>query len=221
MAAWSWTEGACWPRTSAPSSPRSRRAASACGRAWPSRTGRGEAPTRSRPPPIPTGIPDPSGRAHRELLEGVTARGRQAAAHREGPGDLAHVDVPLRVHRQAMGRDEAARRHRVGRAQAREQLAGFVEDAGPSVTRHRDGPVALGGLPLVPPELGHIGAALPVEHDVSGPLGVRPFGEVFPVRVEDLDTIVLAIADEDAPVGGGRDAVGEVELAGPLAGHTP
>ena len=52
-------------------------------------------------------------------------------------------------------------------------------------------------------------------------LRVGPLGEVLAVRAEDLDAVVLAVADEDAPVRGDGDAVRQVELAGAAARHAP
>ena len=81
--------------------------------------------------------------------------------------------------------------------------------------------MALRRLALVPPQLGDVGAALRVEHQVGRPLRVGPLGEVLAVRAEDLDAVVLAVADEDAPVRGDGDAVRQVELAGTGARDAP
>src|SRR5262249_39738357 len=48
--------------------------------------------------------------ARGKLLEGMTIRGRQAAAHREGPRPLGDVYVSPRVHGDAVGRGKAPRR---------------------------------------------------------------------------------------------------------------
>ena len=110
----------------------------------------------------------------------------------------------------------------LGRAPAGEEPAVPVEHADAPVEGIGDGAaLARGGVALVPPELGDVGAALIVEHQVGGALGVGPLREVLAVGAEDLDAVVLPVADEDAPVRGGRDAVGQVELAGPGAGHAP
>src|SRR5215813_3397711 len=101
------------------------------------------------------------------------------------------------------------------------KLPGAVVDAHPPEARLADRPVALRGLPLVPPQFGDVGAALGIEHDVGRPLGVRPLAQVLAVRAEDLDAVALAVAHEDAPVRRGADAVGEIELARPRAGHAP
>src|SRR5437867_1642646 len=158
-------------------------------------------------------------RLRRELLERMSTR--QPAADREGVGDLAHVDVAPRIHRDAVGRGEAAGSRGVGRSPARQQAAVLVEDADAAEARFGDRPVALRRLALVPPQLGDVGAALWVEHDVGGPLRVGPLAQVLAVRAIDLDPVVLPIADEDPSVGGRGDAVGQVELAGALAGHAP
>ena len=127
----------------------------------------------------------------------------------------------LRVHRDAVRRREAAGRGLIGRAPAGEETAVAVEHADPPVPRLGDGAVALRGLALVPPQLRDVGAPLRIEHEVRRPLGVGPLREVLAVGAEDLDAIVLPVADEDAPVRGGRDPVRQDELAGPLAGHAP
>src|SRR5262249_31387439 len=116
---------------------------------------------------------------------------------------------------------EAARRRRVGTTPAGQDVPVPIVDAHATVLRGLRRPVPPGNLPGVPPELGDISAALAVEHDVGRALGVPPFGEVLAVGAEDLDPIVLPVADEDAPVGGGGDAVRQVELAGSDAGDTP
>src|SRR5882724_7673402 len=157
----------------------------------------------------------------RELLEGVAALADMPAAHGERPRYLAHVDGPARVHRQAMRRREAAGRARVGAAPPGEDATILVIDADPAVPRVLDGPVALRSLALVPPQLRDIGSALRVEDEVGWPLGVGPLAEVLAVRAEDLDAVVLAVADEDAPVRGDGDAVRQVELAGAGARDTP
>src|SRR5262249_18096197 len=158
-------------------------------------------------------------RLESELLERVGSR--QAATDRERVGDLAHVDVASRIHRDAMWRGETPGRGGVGCPPARQQPAVLVEDADAAVARLGDRPVPLRRLTLVPPELGDVGAALRIEHDVGGPLRVGPLAQILTVRAEDLNAIVLPIADEDPAVGGRGDAVGQVELPGTLAGHTP
>ena len=64
----------------------------------------------------------------------------------------------------------------------------------------------------VPPQLGHISAALRIEHQVRGALGVRPLAEVLAVGTEDLDAVALAVAHEDAPIGGARNAMRQIKL---------
>src|SRR5215510_8514657 len=143
------------------------------------------------------------------------------AAHREGPGHLAHVDGALRIDGQAVRRREAARRAGIRAAPARQDLAVPVVDADPAVAGLGDGSMAPGDGARVPPQLGDEGATLLVEDDVGGPLGVRPIAEVLAIGAEDLDAIVLPVADEDAPVGGHGNAVGEIELARSASGGTP
>ena len=60
-----------------------------------------------------------------------------------------------------------------------------------------------------------------LDEDVLRPLHVGPLGEVLAGRAEDLDAVVLAIRDEDPPVGVDPGAVREVELAGTVPGLTP
>src|SRR4029077_18583379 len=111
-----------------------------------------------------------------------------------------HVDVTPRVDSQAVRRREAAGRFGHGSAPARENPTVTIEDADPAVPRFFHRPQALRGLARVPPQLGDVGPALRVEHEVSRPLGVRPLAEILAVRAEDLDAVVLAVANEDAAV---------------------
>src|SRR5882724_3990597 len=119
------------------------------------------------------------------------------------------------------GRREASRRLGVGRAPPGEDPAVLVEDADPAVLGLERRSVALRYLALVPPELRHVGTSLLVEDEVGRPLGIGPLVEILAVRAEDLDAIVLAIADEDAPVRGQGNAVRQEELAGTSARSTP
>src|SRR5712692_11541359 len=73
----------------------------------------------------------------------------------------------------------------------------------------------------MPPELRDEGAAFRVEDEVGRALDVRPLAEILALGAEDLDAIVLAVADEDPAVGGHGDAVGEIELAGPGSRDAP
>src|SRR5262249_13540661 len=73
--------GACWPRTSARSSPPSRRAASGCGRAWPSTTGPAGAPTSWRPRRIPSGTGRDSAAAPARARRSLSLPGRGASSH--------------------------------------------------------------------------------------------------------------------------------------------
>src|SRR4029453_13371918 len=155
------------------------------------------------------------------LLERVTSGGCQAAAHRERPRHLAHVDVAARVDGEAMRRSEAAGGAGVGRAPAREHSSVLVEHADAAVAWLGEGPVPLRRLSAGPPELRDVRAALRVEHEVGRTLGVGPLREVLAVRTEDLDAIILAIAHEDPAVGRGGDAVGQVELARAFARDAP
>src|SRR2546426_7232627 len=73
----------------------------------------------------------------------------------------------------------------------------------------------------MPPELRDEGAAFRVENEVGRALDVRPLAEILALGAEDLDAIILAVADIDAAVGAHRDAVGEIELAGPGSRDAP
>src|SRR2546425_392070 len=157
----------------------------------------------------------------RELLEGVTAGRRETAADGERPGDLAHVDVAARVHGEAVRGGEAARHAGVRAAPPREHASVPVVDADTTVPRLLDRSMATRRLALVPPQLGDVGAALRVEHEVRGALGVRPLREVLALGAEDLDAIVLAVADEDAAIRVDGDAMRQVELARPGARYAP
>src|SRR5437867_3469701 len=139
----------------------------------------------------------------------------------ERPGNLAHVHVALRVDRDAVRRREAAGRRRIRPAPARQHPAVAIVDADATRLDVARRPVAARRLPRLPPELRDVGAPGAVEHDVRRAARVGPLGQVLAVGAEDLDAVVLAVADEDAAVGGDGDAVGEEELARPLTGHAP
>src|SRR5262249_21147598 len=160
--------------------------------------------------------------AERELLERVAVLGRTAAAHRESPGDFAHVEVVLRVERETVRRREAARRFDLGRTPACEHLAVLVVDAHarlPELLRSLAGAIVV--VALVPRQLGHVDVAQLVEGDVRRALGVRPLTEVLAVRAEDLNAVGFAIAHPYAAVCRACNAVWQAELAGAVAGLSP
>src|SRR4029453_1822579 len=133
----------------------------------------------------------------------------------------AHAHTVLRVAAGAGRRREVSGRDRVRAAPAADHGAVLVVDADTprfDVTRRA---VPSRRLTRLPPEPRYVCATLAVEDDVRRAPGVGPLREVLAVRAENLDAIVLAIAHEDAAVGGHRDAVGQEELAGALARHTP
>src|SRR5882672_6058283 len=156
-----------------------------------------------------------------ELLERVAGLGDVTAARREGPRDLADVDVPPRVHRDAVRRREAPGGRRVGAAPAREHAPVLVVDADAARADVAGRTVASRRLARLPPELRDVGTALRVEHDVGRAARIGPLREVAAVGIEDLDAVVLAVADEDASVGGHGDAVGQEEFARALTRHAP
>src|SRR5919108_3870093 len=156
-----------------------------------------------------------------ELLERVAVGGRQSAAHGEGPGHFADVDVTFRIDCEPVRRREAAGLRGFRRAPPREEAAVAVEDADAAVLRGLRGAVAARDLAGVPPELGHVGASGRVEDEVRRPLRVGPLAQILAVGAEDLDAVALAVADEDAAVGVDGDTVRDVELAGAGAGLAP
>src|SRR5262245_61876532 len=182
-------------------------------------------PKNARATALPTPLPAPVTRAilamasdlQAELLEGVAVGGGETAADREGPRHLAHVDVAARVDGDAVRRREASRRGRLQGAPARQQATLRGVQVHAPVARLADGSVPMRFLPVMPPELGHVGAALGIEHDVGRPLRVGPLVEVLAVGAEDLDPIVLAVTDEHPSIRGHRDPVGKQELPGTAA----
>src|SRR5438874_302012 len=80
-----------------------------------------------------------------ELLERVAVRRGAAAADREGPGDLAHVDGARGVHGEPVRRGKAAGGRRVGCTPAGQQVPVRVEDAHPTLARLCNGTEALRG----------------------------------------------------------------------------
>ena len=54
-----------------------------------------------------------------------------------------------------------------------------------------------------------------VDVDVAGPRQTGPFVQIFSVRVEDLDPVILPVGDEHPAIGVHPNAVGHVELARP------
>src|SRR2546425_3918820 len=157
----------------------------------------------------------------RELLERVAALGDVAAASRERPRHLAHIHVTPRIDPDAVRCGKATGRDGVRPAPAGEHMAVPIVDADAARPDLAGRSVAARGLTLLPPELRDVGASLAVEHQVRRASRVGPLGEVLAVGTEDLDAIVFAVADEDAPVGGDGDAVRQEELTRTLARHSP
>src|SRR5262252_2517710 len=125
--------------------------------------------TRGCPPSYPT--ESFLRQVERELLERVAVRRSAVAAHREGPGNLAHVEVALRVEREPVRRGEAAGRRDLRRAPAREHLPVLVVDAHAGLAELRGRSTgAIVMVAFVPRQLGNVDVALRVEGDVRGPL---------------------------------------------------
>src|SRR6185437_5531445 len=100
----------------------------------------------------------------------MAVRGRAAAAHRESPRDLAHIEVVLRIQGETMRRGETSGCRHFGRAPARQDFARFVEDAHARVARYLDRTEALRDVALVPCEFGHVSAAERIEGEMRRPL---------------------------------------------------
>src|SRR5580704_2362019 len=159
-----------------------------------------------------------SSRAPGELLDLVSGRlGRVDAVglHPEGVGHLADVQVATGVDRDTVRSDEVARRCPAhgARAPPGHDVAVAVEDGDPARIVLAHEPVRERALALGPPQLRHLRVAVGVDGDVAGPLHVGPLGEIPPVGVEDLDSVVLPVADVHPVVGAYGDAVRQVELA--------
>src|SRR5215471_15690925 len=67
----------------------------------------------------------------------------------------------------------------------------------------------------------HVDDVVLVDRDIARPAELLPFGDELSVRIEDLDTAVAAVGDENPPLGIHGDAVQLVELALPLAVLAP
>src|SRR6185436_3222240 len=63
-----------------------------------------------------------------------------------------------------------------------------------------------------------IDGVVPGDEDAARPAELPPFVEVLAVLIEDLDPVVLAIPDEQAPARGHRDSMG---LGDPPAARNP
>ena len=134
-------------------------------------------------------------------------------------GDLAHVDVPLRVHPQTVRRREAARAARVvlapgGRARSRRRRG---RSSWPSRSRAR---AARPVLVCPAPRTSRRRTTMPSLSTNRSPGRVTLVHVLsnLPVGAEDLDAVVLAVTDPDLAVRVRPDRVRQVELAGPVPG---
>src|SRR2546426_1049136 len=75
----------------------------------------------------------------------------------------------------------------VGTTPSREHPAIAIVDAGAARARLAGRTVTPGRLAGLPPQLGHVGAPLAVEHEMRRASRVGPFRQVLAVGAEDLD----------------------------------
>src|SRR5581483_9905470 len=113
----------------------------------------------------------------------------------------------LRVHPDAVRRREPTGAARVGLAPGRQDIALGVTDThlGRPVLRP-DAPGQV-HLALLPGHLADVDGAFSIHEQVARPGHVRPGGEQLAGRAEDLDAVVLAVADPDPAVGVRPDRV--------------
>jgi len=116
---------------------------------------------------------------------------------------------------------EIARRAAIGTYPAQQYIAVQVENADVSRQIMPDGTVHEGMVPNIPPQARNIYQSVLVYADIRRTLHMRPLIEVFAIRAEELDTVVLAIAYQHPSIGGDADAVREIELARTSAGLSP
>src|SRR5215475_4533133 len=125
-------------------------------------------------------------------------------------GDPTGIDVPLIVH------SDAFRRTGLRRSlwnESRDLAVLCTTDADTSVESGIVGPIRL--------RVGHVDHVVLIDGDVAGPAELLPFGDKLAVRLEDLNTIVSAVADVDASLGVKCDAMRSIEVALPLAVPAP
>jgi hypothetical protein len=71
------------------------------------------------------------------------------------------------------------------------------------------------------PQLGHIDQAILADRNVGRPQHIGPHGEIIAGAIEELEAVILAIADDHILLRVERDAVRQVELARPGADIAP
>src|SRR5688500_6911319 len=142
-------------------------------------------------------------------------------AAQRGLGHLAHIDAAFRVYPEAVRRDETAGRAWVRATPACQDVAVNVADADPGRAGFGHQPAPHVGRALPPVHLPENDGPVRGNEQIAGASDVGPDREKLAGRAEDLDAVVLAVADEDAAVGMGPDRVRQVELAVSGARLTP
>ena len=126
-----------------------------------------------------------------------------------GVGYLADVDALVGVDADAVRGDELADVEAVPISQTLQHLPGCRHDRDP---RADIGHVTVDAHS--PPQLADVDALILVYVDRAGPVDVVPHVFDAAIAVEDLDAVVLPVADVDIAVPVGGDVVDDVELTG-------
>ena len=133
-----------------------------------------------------------------------------------GVGDLADVDALVAVHADAVRGDELSDVQAVAEAEPFEHAARGGHDRD---SRAYVGSVAVHGH--APAELADIDTLVVVYVDGAGPMHVVPNVFDASLAIEDLDAVILAVADVQVAVAVGGDVVDYVELARDLSQARP
>lgn len=151
-----------------------------------------------------------------ELLERAQLPRRILPATLDRVGDLRDVEIASRVRGKTVGRDELPRPFaREAIPDPANQLSLDRKDAH-AVAEVGDGSVHLEPGPQLTDQ--EEPAVLVVVAEPAGAVEIVPLAEVLPLRVEDLDPVILPVSHVDETLGVRDDVVRKVEAAGVSAG---
>src|SRR5262249_4392126 len=144
-----------------------------------------------------------------KLPEAPEVPGRAQMAPPDRVGHVAHVEITVGIHRDAVGRDELARPLSLfGIAEASAQLPAPVVDGHP-MAQPRRVVDATHAVQLPDEEV-----SLGIQADAVRAVDVVPHGDELAIGVEHLDAMSFPVRDVDAIIAVDDDIVGPDELTG-------